>query len=246
MATDQTAAFVINETAARDFGWSVESAVGKKFQWGSAKSGEIIGVVKDFHFRSLQESIAPLVMHINQGSYNYFTLRLRSGKFEETIKAMENYWKTFFPNRPFHFFFLDQAYDQQYRAEQKAAELVGLFSLLAILLACLGLFGLASFTVEQRTKEIGVRKVLGASATQLVNLLSKDFIKPVLVANFMAWPVAYYAMNQWLQDFAYRIDMAWGSFVLAGGIVLIIAFVTVSVQTIKAVLVNPVEALRHE
>ncbi|MGH7453660.1 MAG: ABC transporter permease, partial [bacterium] len=246
MATDQTTAFIINETAAREFGWTVESAIGKKFQWGTTKSGEIIGVTKDFHFRSLQESITPIVMHVNAGWYNYFSLRISGGRVEETIAAVENYWSALFPNRPFNFFFLDEEFDRQYRAEQKSGEIVGAFSFLAIFLACLGLFGLAAYSAEQRTKEIGIRKVLGATVANIMVLLSKDFVKLVVIANFCAWPLAYFAMNRWLQDFAYRVDLGWWMFALAGGIALLIALLTVSTQAIKAALANPVEALRYE
>jgi putative ABC transport system permease protein len=229
----------------------------KKFQWGANKSGEIIGVTKDFHFRSLQESIAPMVMHVNIGWYNYFTLRISGGRLEETIDAVENYWSARFPNRPFNFFFLDEEFDRQYRAEQKSEEIVGAFSFLAIFLACLGLFGLAAYSAEQRTKEIGPAfrchnskegrgKVLGASRGGLVGLINKEFLLLVVLGNVVAWPVARYAMNRWLQGFAYRVEIGFDIFALAGAVALLIALLTVSTQAIKAALANPVEAPRYE
>lgn len=155
-------------------------------------------------------------------------------------------WKTLSPDYPFEYHFLDESYEQLYESERKTGTIFNFFSLVALFIACLGLYGLASFSAEQRTKEIGVRKVLGASVAEVVFLLSKEFTKWVLMANIIAWPVAYYFMNKWLEDFAYRIDITLWVFVLSGGIALLIALVTVSYQAIKAALANPVESLRYE
>ena len=164
----------------------------------------------------------------------------------EAISAVEETWKKLAPNQPFSYTFLDQDYARLYHREQQMSHVFQIFSGLAIVIACLGLFGLAAFTTQQRTKEIGIRKILGASVSGIVCLLSKDFLKLVLIANLIAWPIAYYAMNQWLQSFAYRINLSIGTFILSGLIALLIALLTVSYQAIKAARANPVEALRYE
>ena len=168
------------------------------------------------------------------------------GNVLEALDFMKERWKAFVPHRPIVYSFLDESLDRQYRKEQKLGEIFTAFSMLTVFVACMGLFGLASFTAEQRTKEIGVRKVLGASASSVVKLLSKEFTKLVLVANFVSWPVAYYAMDTWLKDFAYRIELSGGMFVLGGILALLIALATVAYQAVKAAFTNPVDALRYE
>jgi len=175
-----------------------------------------------------------------------FSWTTRSENIPETIAFIEKTWKQFVPERPLEFSFLDESLNQLYRDEIRVSQLVGTFTLLAIVVACLGLFGLAAFTAEQRTKEIGVRKVLGASVRNIVLLLSKEFAKLVLIANVIAWPVAYFATHDWLQNFAYRVDIAWWVFMLAGVTALLIALGTVGYQAIRAALANPIEALRYE
>ncbi|MDZ7304890.1 MAG: ABC transporter permease [candidate division KSB1 bacterium] len=238
----ETSAFILNETAVKKLGW--ENAVGKKLA-GNARTGAIIGVVKDFHFESLHQEIHPLVM-LFATSPSYLSVRVRQANLHQTLTFLEEKWRSFVPDQPFEYSFLDEAFDKLYRSEERLEQIFGYFSTLAIFIACLGLFGLASFTAEQRTKEIGIRKVLGASVASILFLLSKDFGKLVLLANFIAWPVAWYAMNRWLQNYAYRIEIGWWVFALAGGLALIIAFATVSTQAFKAALANPVQVLRYE
>ncbi len=178
--------------------------------------------------------------------FAYMGLKVRSKNLPETLAFLEKTWQKFLPDRPFEFEFVDDNLNNLYLEDQKVGQLVGTFALLTILVACLGLFGLAAFTAEQRTKEIGVRKVLGASVRSIILLLSKEFAKLVLIANVIAWPVAYFAIDDWLQNFAYRVDVAWWVFALAGVATLLIALGTVGYQALRAALSNPVEALRYE
>jgi len=246
-SADSTQAFLLNEAAVKDLGWgSPENAIGKQFNWGLGKVGRIVGVVKDFHFNSLQQRVPPMVMHLYPNWFEFLSVKIDGKNVPQALAFVESKWRGLVPGVSFEYSFLDASFDRQYAAEEKLGRISFYFSLLAILIACLGLFGLAAFFAEQRTKEIGVRKVLGASVAGIVGLLSKDFIKLMLVANLLAWPVAWYAMNKWLQDFAYRINIGWWIFALAGGVALFIALLTVSTQAIKAALANPVEVLRYE
>ena len=242
-ATDVTA-FLVNQSAVKALGW--QTALGKKLSIGSRMEGPIIGVVSDFHIGSLKQEIKPLVLPYLRWFPMYLAIRLHPGNVAEAISAVEETWKKLAPNQPFSYTFLDQDYARLYNREQQMSHVFQIFSGLAILIACLGLFGLAAFTTQQRTKEIGIRKILGASVSGIVCLLSKDFLKLVLIANLIAWPIAYYAMNQWLQSFAYRINLSIGTFILSGLIALFIALLTVSYQAIKAARANPVDALRYE
>jgi putative ABC transport system permease protein len=244
--TDTTQAMVINESAAKLLGYnSPEQAIGKKFdQWG--RQGKIIGVVKDFHYQALQEPIKPLTMRIEPGGYQLLSIKIAGNNLPSTIKAIQSKWDQIIPNRPFDYTFLDESFDKQYRAEDRFGNLFFYFAILAIFISCLGLLGLASYSTIQRTKEIGVRKVLGASVPDIINLLSKEFLKLVLVAFIIASPVAWLFMNKWLRDFAYRTSLAWWMFLFAGIAAIIIAFVTISFQAIKAAVANPVKSLRTE
>ncbi|MGH7492123.1 MAG: ABC transporter permease [bacterium] len=251
-ATDASEAYIINETAARQFGW--DDPIGKYIDrpirnsdgnWGSQR-GRVVGVVQDFHFRSLHETINPMVMFIQPSFFGSIYVRIQSSALSATMASLEQTWLAFEPSLPFDYSFLDAGFDRMYRAEQRLGKVFGTFSFLAIFVACLGLFGLASFTTEQRTKEIGVRKVLGATVSGIVLMISKEFTKLVLVAIVVATPIAYYLMNRWLQDFAYRTEVGWWVIASAGGLALVIALLTVSTQAIKAALANPVEALRYE
>jgi len=242
-ATDSSA-FLINQAAAKAFGW--EEPLGKQISMGTFYKGPVVGVVEDFHFESLHHEVKPIVFLFNRWRPSYLAVRFRAGNVREGITAVQKLWKEFVPASPLEYSFLDQNYQKLYDNEQRMSQVFTAFSVFSILIACLGLFGLASFVAQQKTKEIGIRKVLGASVAGIVGLMSKDFIKLVLVANLLAWPIAYYAMNRWLQDFAYRIDIGLWVFALAGGVALVIALLTVSTQAIKAALANPVEALRYE
>ncbi len=249
-ATDATSAFILNEEAAQMLG--MDAPVGKEIRVGQ-RAGTIIGVVQNAHFKSLRQKIAPQVFHVltdyNSELIDLFgvvLIKVRGNGIPQALASLTHVWKKVNPNFPFEYHFLDETYDNLYKQEERTSTLFDYFTVLALALSCLGLLGLAAFVAENRTKEIGVRKVLGASVAGIVGLLSKDFVKLVLLANLFAWPVAYFAMSKWLQDFAYRIDLGWWMFALAGGAALFIALATVSVLAIKAALANPVEALRYE
>lgn len=244
VATD-TSAVILNEAAAKLFGWNEPLGQFLTQPGDSLWRANIIGVAKDFHFESLHQQIQPLVI-LYQPNFQYLSIRLRPNNLAATVQSVEMLWQQFVPQQPFEFSFLDQDFDAQYRAEERTGKVFGIFSALAIFIACLGQFGLASFTIQKRTKEIGVRKVLGASATSIVGLLSKEFVKLVVIAVLIATPLAYFIMNRWLQDFAYRIEIGWWIFALAGGVAVMVALLTVSTQALKAALANPVEALRYE
>jgi ABC-type antimicrobial peptide transport system permease subunit len=236
-------AVVINETARKRIG--MEDPVGKRLMLRDIEL-QIIGIVKDYHFRSLHSEIEPLLLINDPSLYRYILIKLDSGNIPSTLANIESTWKTFFPDTPFEYHFLDEAYGKLYRTEQRMSTLFNYFTGLAIFISCLGLFGLASFMAEKRTKEIGIRKILGASVSGVVILLNKEFIKWVLIANIVAWPVAYYAMFKWLQGFAYRTNMEVWSFALAALAAFAIAVVTVSFQSIKAASANPADSLRYE
>ncbi|MCG3118993.1 MAG: hypothetical protein ALAOOOJD_01316 [bacterium] len=244
-ATDNKAA-LLNEVAMKQLGFeSSESAINQKIRRGR-DTLTVIGVTANFHQQGLQKAIAPVIMLLRPNIRGYYSAKIQTGDVRGTLAALQKVWDKHFPADPFNFFFLDELFDQQYRADMIFGKVFGAFAFLAVLIACFGLLGLSAYNVVQRTKEIGVRKVLGASVASIAGLLSKDFVKLVLVANLVAWPAAYFAMNRWLQDFAYRVNIAWWVFVLAGGVALLIALLTVSLQAIKAALANPVEALRYE
>jgi len=244
--TDSTKAMMINESAAKFLGYaSPADAVGRDYsQWGS--KGKIIGVLKDFNYHSLQENIQPLVMRYEPWALNILSIKVSAANLPSTIKAIETKWSQIIPNRPFDYTFLDEFFDKQYRAEDKFGNLFFYFAILAIFISCLGLLGLASYSTVLRTKEIGIRKVLGAGVAGIVNLLSADFLKLILIALIIAVPVAWYGMNLWLTDFAYRTHISWQVFVLAGVSSVLIAFFTISYQAIKAATANPVKSLKTE
>ena len=235
---------LLNEAQVRSFGWSLEEALLRPivFNGGAAV---VKGVVRDFHFRSLHEPIAPLV--IFPDTWGRFVLVKLAGTHTEAgILQVGSIWQALVPHRPFSYRFLDEELALMYQAERRTARIVSAFSWLAIILACLGLFGLASFNFSQRTKEVGVRKVLGASTAGIVALLSKDFLLLVFIAFFVAAPLAWFLMEKWLEGFAYRIDMPWKVFAVAGITAVAVAFLTVSFQSVKAALANPVKSLRSE
>ncbi|MBO0930870.1 ABC transporter permease [Fibrella aquatilis] len=239
-------AVVFNRTGIRQLGFTdPQKALGQKIDfWGDKLT--IVGVVDDFHQQSLREAYEPLILRLDPGVNGQVLIKLADGNPGPAIAAVQKAWLQFFPTDPFVYSFLDERYNKQYRADERFGQVFGFFTLIAILVACLGLLGLATFTAQQRTKEIGVRKVLGASVGSLVALLSKDFLKLVGIAIVVASPVAWYAMHRWLQDFATRITLDWWIFALAGLFAVGIALLTVSFQSIKAALLNPVKSLRSE
>ena len=242
--SDDSLSFIINESAAAMIGWSNKEAIGKIIQNGSVK-GTVIGVVKDFHFESLHESIVPIIFHIGS-YYNHLSIQIATQDIPEAIGHLEDLWRKFLPDRPFEYSFLEDRYQQLYINEERQSELLFIFAGLAIFIATIGLFGLTTFNVLQRVKEISIRKVLGASLQQILTLLSKETLLILLLANGIAWPIAWYFMKQWLNQFAYGIEPAWWMFATAGLAAALIALLTISYQSIKVALSNPVDSLRHE
>lgn len=240
-----SSAVILNETAAQFLEYN--DPIGKTIYSTDSKPTpyKIIGVVKNFNFESLHKPIGPLALFLGK-SKGLVSFKVEAAKVPSILKTVENKWKSMALGMPFSYRFLDESFTEMYKSEQRAGKIALIFSVLAIFIACLGLFGLATFIAEQRTKEIGVRKVLGASVPNLVSMLSKDFLKLVAIASLIAFPVAWWAMHKWLQDFAYRINIEWWVFVLAAFIALLIALLTVSVQAIKAAIANPVKSLRTE
>ena len=243
---EQGYVYLINETTVRRLGWTPEEAIGKRFNLLGNRQGEVVGVVKDFNHSSLHDTIDPLALFIEPSNYEYLLVRTAPGDVAGALRGIEQAWRQYVTHRPFEYQFLDQAFDALYRAEVQLGQVFGVFALLAILIACLGLFGLAAFAAEQRTKEIGVRKVLGGTVAGIALLLSRDFARLVGVAFVLAVPVAYFAMNAWLSDFTYRTSLGVGTFLLAGVLTLLVAVLTVSYQSARAALVDPVKALRYE
>ncbi len=239
--------FILNEAAIKATG--LDSPVGKRFRLLD-KTGKITGVIRDFHFAPLHNEIEPLVLHLMPYQYwmyrNYVFVRISADNISQNIASIEKMWDRAIPEYPFEFHFLDDTIDQKYRSEQRLEMILRIFTFLAISISCFGLFGLISFTAEQRTKEIGIRKVLGASVGSVVRLLSKEFVVLVVLANIIAWPVAYYVMTKWLKNFAYRTEIGFVTFLFSGFLALIIAILTVCFQSIKAALANPVDSLRYE
>ena len=251
--SDRIGTFMLNHAAMRKLGWA--SCENKRLahvyaEGGQFKvnvQGDVVGIVKDFHYKSLDHEIEPLViMLVDRGWVNYLSIRIRPDDVAVTLDFLKTQWREAVPNTPFEYSFLDTSFDRLYRTEARLGMLFGSFSVLAIVVAGLGLFGLASISVQQRTKEIGVRKAVGASVSSIVLLLSKEYVLLVGAANLIAWPVAYYAMNRWLENFAYRVDPAISTFVLGGLLALCIALFTVSYETCKAARANPVDTLRYE
>jgi len=239
-----SANYLINETAAKIM--KMENPVGETFTHAGHK-GTIIGVMKDFHMFSLHQPIAPIFISFQSTfPWGLAIVRTQPGKTREALATLVKASKKFNPKYPFDYLFADDIFQQQYKSEMMIGQLATIFTGLAIFISCLGLFGSTMFMAEQRTKEIGIRKVLGASVTSIVGLLSIDFLRLVLFANLLAWPIAYYAMNSWLQDFAYRIAISWWIFALAGISALVIALLTVSFQAVKAAVANPGKSLHTE
>lgn len=242
--SDQEGVFLINEAAVNAAEW--ESPVGRIFTPWNGRSGEIVGVMKDFHLHSLHSPIDPLYIYLSPKAFSKISLKINPNSIPASIDHIRNTMKKFSPNYPFEYSFFDEVFDRAYHTEQRMIQIFSSFSTLAIIIACLGLFGLAAFAAEQRKKEIGVRKVLGASVSGVVALLSKEMVQWVLIANLIAWPVAYFAMNRWLQDFAQRTELSWWIFVIAGAGAMFIALLTVSWQSYRAATVNPIDALKYE
>jgi putative ABC transport system permease protein len=256
MSTDVKEAFIINETAVKEFGFGTpQKAIGQSLSWNEwiptdslhpVKKGKVIGVVQDFHYKSLHEKVTASVIQI----YPQFTFtvaaKLKTTDIKTTIAYINNLWNKFTPAYPLDYKFMDESFGEMYTNEEKLSELLWIFTIMAIVVGCMGLFGLAAFSAEQRTKEIGIRKVLGANVFNIVGLLSRNFLLLVGIASLIAFPIAWWAMNNWLKDFPYRITISWWIFGMAIIAALAIAFLTVSFQSVKAAVANPVKSLRTE
>jgi len=249
--SDENEGFILNEAAIKQSGWQTpEQAIGKTFEWvlpdRVLKNGKIIGVAANFNITPLRSEVQPLVMHIASNRFRYLYVRYNQLTANNAISTAGKKYKEFYTTEPFEYNFLDDTLNSMYKIEAKLGEIFKYFSALAILIACLGMFGLSIYSIQQRTKEIGIRRVLGANVAGVVIELSKEFMKPVFIAAVMATPVAWLVMNKWLQDFAYRINIGWGVFFIAASIAVVIALATISFQAIKAAIANPVTSLRTE
>lgn len=237
--------FIPNESAVKELGWTPQQAIGQKIDMGSGRKGEIKAVVADFHFASLKQKIGPLILFPEVGG-EILLVKLSGSQFVNTLQFLEGKWRALIPNRPFSYEFMDEEFTKLYASETRTGRIFSVFAFLSIFLACLGLFGLSAYTTAQRTKEIGVRKVLGASVISIVGLLSQDFLKLVIIAILVATPIGWYVMDRWLRDFEYRISIDWWVFGLAAFVAIGVALLTISFQSVKAALTNPVKSLRSD
>jgi putative ABC transport system permease protein len=242
--SDKAQAAILNETAARELGW--DDPVGRKLV-AAGSEWTAIGVIKDFNFQSLHWKIDPLVCIFYEGrGMDFFSIKIKPNDIPRTLAFIEKTWKAFSPEFPFQFAFLDEQIDKLYKAERRLGRSVNIFASLALFIACSGLFGLVSFLVEQKRKEIGIRRVLGADFQRIILLLTRDYVKCLALAAVIAWPVGYWIMRQWLQNFVYRTDLGIGIFPFSGLVALVFALGTVGYQSVKAALANPVESIRYE
>ena len=250
-ATDKVEGFILNEEAAKKMGWiNPKNAIGKKFQWvkpsAVLKSGKVIGVVQNFNITPLTSAVQPLVMHYSPLRFQYLYVRFNQLNAGNAIDIVAKRFKEMYPKQSFEYNYLDETLNSMYVSEEKTSQIFSSFSFLAIFIACMGILGLSLYSIQQRIKEIGIKKVLGASVTRITSELVKEFMKPVLIAAVIAFPIAWYIMNKWLQDFAYRWSIQWWIFLLAGIIAILIALITIGFQAIKAAIANPVKSLRNE
>jgi putative ABC transport system permease protein len=246
-STDEKA-IIVNEAAAKLIGW--EDPIGKTISFDKDSTFTVVGVVKDYHYESLHQSVRPGALMAQPGIWgqpeNYISVRIQPGEIPRTLSRVREVWNAFMKGYPFEYSFLDLDYDALYQNEERTGRIFAVFAALAIGIGCLGLLGLASFAAEQKTREIGIRRVLGASTGGIMLLLSRDLLRWVALANLVAWPLAFFAMNNWLQNFSYRIGLSWLFFVLAGLITLFIAWFSTGFQAYKAANTDPVTALKHE
>jgi putative ABC transport system permease protein len=242
--TDKKGA-ILNDRALAQMGFKdPQDAIGKKISNGDTLT--VIGVVQSFHHMGLQKPIDPQLISLRPNARNAYSIKLQTNELQGTVAAVKALWSKYFPNDPFNYFFLDDEFNAQYQSDQRFGEMFTLFASLAILIACFGLIGLSAYNILQRTKEVGIRKVLGASVKNVVFILSKDFLALVIISFVIATPIAWFIMHSWLQDYAYRIEINWWVFGVAGALALLIALSTISYQAIKAAIANPVKSLRSE
>ncbi len=237
---------LINEEACKRLGFnSPEAAIGQKLNfWGGAPT--IVGVIKNYHQRSLKEALLPMVHFYMNTAAGYFALKVNSANLPHTLAAVEKKWQHQFKDHPFEYHFMDEMFNQQYQADRRLGEIVNIFSIFTLFITCLGLLGLTAYNVSRRTREIGIRKVLGSSVSGIINLLARDFVRLVIIAIIVATPLTWWVMNQWLQEFAYRITIPWWVFAFTGGLMVFVAISTIGLQSMKAALMNPVKSLRSE
>jgi len=243
LKSDKKEAILINESAQSLFGW--RKPLGKKIKTEN-KEGRVVGIIKDFHFQSFKKTIEPIIIYIQPQHFSFLLVRVRGEDVQTGLQSVKQIWEKTAPGRPFEYFFLNQDFDRLFRAEQKAGKIFGGFALLTMLIALFGLYGLATFTVEQRKKEVGIRKVLGASVLGLVSMLTSEFTKIILIANLIAWPIAYYIIQKWFQNFAYRTQASFWNFILAAGLTLGLTLITVSIQAFRTAHIDPAKTLRYE
>ncbi len=242
--SDEGEVVLINEAAAKALNW--ESPLGQRLKQRSGRNFEVIGLLKDFNFHSLHNNIKPLCLFLRSGINYYLSLKINTLNIPATLEFIKDRMKTFSGGYPIEYRFFDDVFDSAYRTEQKLGRLFVLCAVIAIFIACIGLFGLVAFIAEQRTKEIGIRKVMGATVSNIIQLLSLQFLKWILLANIIAWPIAYFAMHKWLENFAFRVNLGIGVFTSAALIALFITLITLSYQSIKSASANPVDSLRYE
>jgi len=243
--TSSSFSFIINESAMRELSIDPEKAIGLRVSMNDRK-GEIVGVLKDFHFAPLHKKIGPLVLFNQESDYHNIFIKLKSGNITESVSSIKKIYNQLISHRPFEYHFIDQQYSSLYDNEQRMAKINTVFSVLAIVIACLGLLGLVSFSAAQKAKEIGIRKVLGATASSIVLLITKDFTRLVLIALIIGFPVAYWIMEKWLSDFAYKTEIGLSPALVSSLLCVLIAFGTASYQAVKAALINPADTLRNE
>jgi putative ABC transport system permease protein len=249
---DPKSSIIINEATAEKLGWT-DNPINQEIEVGSAVTmtrdkHRVVGVVRDYHFQSLHEEITPLVLFNKSlmGNFTMISVKVRPESIQETIGFLKSKWQEFDPHFPFEYAFVDDQFDELYRTEERMTKLFGYFTVLAIIIGCLGLFGLTSFIAEQRTKEIGIRKILGASSQGIVMMLVREFTKWILAAVVIAWPISYFIMNSWLQNFAYRSALGFEVFLISAVLALLVAVLTVSFQAVRAAVANPADSLRTE
>jgi len=236
---------VINQAAVRELGWENADPIGKTIVRSGRRAFTVVGVVKDFNYASVKQKVAPLMM-LAIHRHGAIILKIKPADASGLLRDIKKQWDDYKATEPFSYYFVDEQFASLYSAEQRTGQIFTSFAVIAVIIASLGLFGLAAFMIKLRVREIGIRKVLGASSGTITGMLSVDFLKLVVIAILISFPLTWFAMNKWLQDFAYRIDISWWVFVLAGGIALAIAFITISFQSIKAAIANPVKSLRSE
>jgi putative ABC transport system permease protein len=244
---DNQPEYILNESAVKAIGWETpEESLGKQFSWRDLPRGEVVGVIRDVNRATLKQAVKPLVYFVRPVWFGCFMVKIAPDNMSRTVNLVRDEWESLFPNFPFEYYFVDDLYKELYRSDEIFASVISSFSLLAIVIACLGLLGLSAITTVQRTREIGIRKVLGSSPSGIVLLISKDFMKWIITANAIAWPVAYFASKNWLQGFAYRIEPGPGIYLFTGLLAVFIALLAISYLTFKASMINPVLTLRSE